>query len=165
MSLLGSVAARADNTGVWMYGLLNPTTGANNVLVSVTGAPIIRTIVASYTDVLQSGLPDAVGSLSNQGTITSLSGTLTPVLDNCFVAQFNYGNTDVSIAAAAGATSRNTADINCIFMDSGTAVTPVAAKVETANYTNNSTIEAGLVMASFAPAFRGRNLDLTSKYW
>lgn len=154
MTKLGSIAARDAATGVWMYGQLAPTLGANNVVINTAdNNTVLRAIAAGYSGVVQTGLPDAVGSTRNTGTVSSLAGTVTTVLDNCFVSTFCYGNTNGSMTAAAGATQRVTVGTGpmVMFMDSGTAITPPGLKVETVTMVTESTVESGLVIVSFAP--------------
>lgn len=165
MDLLGSVSARGTVTGVWMYGLLNPPTGANNILVNTGGAGGMRVISASYTGVRQSGLPDAVGSNSGTAGGNDLSGTVTTIADNAWVAEVNYMNATGTVTVAGADVARGTLENVHIFMDSGSAVTPPAAKVITGTVSGGTwNTEAGLVIASFAPA-EERGLDLTSKMW
>lgn len=71
----------------YLYYLVNPDTGTNNVEITLSSATVIRVDSASFTGAKQTGVPDAVGA--NKATsATSLTTTFTTVAENCFL----YGN-------------------------------------------------------------------------
>ncbi len=57
----------------YVYGLLNPATGANNIVISDSGVTNLYAVGASYTGVKQSGLPDDTDQINinaaNSGTL------------------------------------------------------------------------------------------------
>lgn len=82
-----SLASRAaDGTGglIYLFGLLGPATGANNVVISSTNSNTqIFACSVSYTGVSQSGLPDAVNT--NSTATSPYTSTVTTVADNAWL--------------------------------------------------------------------------------
>lgn len=109
------------------YYLINPTTGANNVVISISATTTFRLIGAatSYSGVSQSGFPDAQGITDQSaGTVSSISTSVTTTKNNSWL----IGATCVGSAPSAGTntTSRGTqiGDDTIIMHDSNTAETP-----------------------------------------
>jgi hypothetical protein len=149
MTQLKKVASAAAET--YMYGLLAPTTGAHNVVVSISASKYCRAISASYTGVLQTGLPDATSSVVGTDTVTSQALSTTTVLDQCWVAVMTYSaTTSTATTAGTGGYLRNNIGALHMFMDSNSAVTPAGAYSETANFNANAG-ERAMVGVSFAP--------------
>jgi hypothetical protein len=135
----------------YVYGLLNPASGANNISISWSGGnTTMQGIGASYTGVLQSGLPDATAT-KNQNSGSTISHTITTVADNCWVAAFVRASAD-SISANSNITMRtDTASANeSAWGDSNGAVTPAGNYTMTVNVNSGSNAEL-LLMVSFAP--------------
>lgn len=89
----------AANRTLYVYGLLNPATGTNNIVASVSGNSNLTLIGASYYGVKQSDLPDATTSSTNTSSnVTSASSTLTTVADNAWIGSFNYANGNAQTA-------------------------------------------------------------------
>lgn len=93
--------------GTVMYMLVNPASGANNVVVSLSASKNIYGASTSYTGALQTGQPD-----SNNGNasdpVTTLTVNTTVVLANSWlvsVAGRKAGSSD-TIAASTNTTSR-----------------------------------------------------------
>lgn len=105
MTLFGTVANAGGNLKEWAYYLVNPNTGANNVVVSVSSASdFYRTISASYTGAKQSGQPDNnSGGSVNAGT--SLTTSLTPVADLCWNISLIASDNTKSLVASTGVNS------------------------------------------------------------
>lgn len=86
MTQLGKYNTSTQEPGVlYIYGLANPATGSNNVVISLTGSTGSRaySVTNSYTGVAATGQPDA----SNTGTTvgTSLTVSVTTVDDNAWL--------------------------------------------------------------------------------
>jgi hypothetical protein len=142
MTLIGKVANGSEQA--YLYYLINPTTGANNISVSWSGSTILRAHGVSYTGAKQSGVPDANSTAT--GTGTSLASSVTTVADNCWVIAMYRAAGDIT--AGSGTTLRGTSTTSNI-LDSNGAVTPAGSKTINAN----SSISGGMaaVIASFAP--------------
>ena len=98
-------ATTSGNRWFYLYYLVGPATGANNVVVSASSSIFISAVSASYTGAQQSGVPDS----SNKGgatTGTSLSISTTTVADNCWVV--GYMNGAAAASASGGTTIRGT---------------------------------------------------------
>lgn len=144
--------ATADFTsGLWY--LINPATGANNIVVTTTGS--VSRIIAggiSLTGAAQSGQPDAHnGALT---TTTSITVDVTTVADNCWVIDAyssSWGGTNP--VAGGGQTQR--------WINAGTAADGIGstegpktpAGAVTMSWTAGSLPSAGAISAaSFAPS-------------
>lgn len=78
-----AVSGFGINNYQYMYGLLSPATGANNIVVNVSPNSSIDLASASYTGVKQSGLPDAFNT--GNATGTAVTASVTTIADNCWV--------------------------------------------------------------------------------
>ncbi len=131
---------------IYLYYLLNPATGANNVVVTATSGNLQGYGAAtSYTGVKQSAQPDA--SATNQSaSTTSLTTSVTTTADNCWLVGFAYGQT---ASAGTGTIFRSEPVNDVLFMmDSNGATTPAGSDslifTQAANF-------AGACVASFSP--------------
>lgn len=90
---------------MYMWYLLTPATGANNVVVSASsGGEYLRAVSASYTGVKQSGQPDATAEQNI--TATAITTTLTQFVASAWqVGIAANGGTGV-MTASTGTTSR-----------------------------------------------------------
>lgn len=133
----------------YLFGLVAPATGANNVVVSFTGgSTYCRAVAASYTGVSQTGLPDATGSNTIAGSSTTMTTTLTTVANNCWTALFTF--TTVPGATAGTGTTLRKADAQsyAILFDSNGAVVAGSNSL-IINYTSGTGTVG--VMVSIAP--------------
>ena len=140
----------------YVYGLLGPATGANNVVVSASGTSLIWTCVTSYTGVAQSGLPDSSNSAVNN-TASSWTINTTTVADNCWVYCHNRGS---DMTYSSPDTARCTSN-QSHSGDSNAAITPAGS------YTINGTCAADvthqtMIALSFAPATAAGPANLKS---
>lgn len=139
------------NRWTYLFYLLNPDSGAHNVVVSGV-AGYISAVVSSYTGVLQSDQPDAQATkMNSSGAITSMTTTLTTVADNCWTVlggRWAVGN----IAAGAGTTQRaEDNDFNSFgIFDSNGAITPAGSASLIITGTSDERVNS--CMASFKPA-------------
>lgn len=136
----------------YLYYLINPATGANNVVISKNnGAATIRSNAASYRGAKQSEQPDASGTNSTNASI-NISKSVTTIVENCWMVSFTF-NDGAQVLESTGTTARNTAGVFMAIGDSNAAL-PVGA------YSMAWTLGAGtanwtMVNASFAPAKDG----------
>lgn len=139
-----------------VWGLANPSTGANNVTFTTSAATTV--MVASYTG-SSATQPDALNT-SETGTSlqTSLSNTVTTITDNSWLVGFFGGSANLGRGLNAGAsttkrqgvTDGGTSQLALSIMDSN------AAKTPTGSYTLNSDWSSGTgrissVLFSVAP--------------
>ncbi len=134
---------------VYLFFLLNPSTGSNNIVVT-TSSSIggIRARSTSYTGVKQSGQPDALGQ--NSGVlVTSLATTVTSIADNCWVMGIIRDDTAATTAGASTTLRNDNGNAVFAIYDTNAAVTP--AGLTTLNV--NCGTPGGMVMvaASFSP--------------
>lgn len=72
----------------YLYGLLAPATGANNIVVSASSSTYIFICAADYTGVKQTGLPDAYQTGTGS---TNLSLSVSTTDDNCWGIMISQG--------------------------------------------------------------------------
>ena len=150
MTLIGKVQA-PSNDWQYLYCLLNPSSGSNNVVVTAGSAHYLISQAASWYNVKQPAQPDAVTTNTAAATSTSITTSLTTVAPGALVVQglWSYGH----LAAGAGATPilTDTAfDGAGIFVSSGSPVTPPGPVTMTT--ISDGAASTGVIMASFAPA-------------
>jgi len=137
----------SGSTGyVYLYYLLNPATGSNNVVVSISSG-VGRCDSVSYTGVKQSAQPDASGK-NTAAAVTSLTTSVTTVADNCWMISMAQADSAVP-TASTGVTSRASNNVNDRMGDSNGVITPAGS------YSMTYTLPSGkiaTVQASFSPA-------------
>ena len=101
MTLINKVTVTGHYS--YLFYLLNPATGANNVVVTVTSAESMWSSAESLTGALQSGQPDS--QATGTGT-TSVTLSTTVVLANCWLVSTAESHA-ANLAASTGTTSRN----------------------------------------------------------
>lgn len=146
--------AGSQNRAVFMYYLIAPSTGANNVVVSASSARYLRCASASYTGVKQSGFPDGSNSNSNSGdeSATSVTTSVTTGDDNCWNIS---GLMSYQPVASTGVTERQNVNNYCGLGDSNGAKTPPGSYSMT--WTNSTPQWDGAIQVSIAP-----NIDVTT---
>lgn len=145
MTLMGKVT---NGRWVYIYGLLNPASGANDVVVTCSSAAdFLGATAMSYTGVLQSGLPDAVNTFT--GNSTTITTSLTSVADNCWFLV--AGRMGPNATASTNTTYRgNMNDTWEVVGDSNGPKTPAGSFSMTS--TSSSANPWNVVMLSVAPA-------------
>lgn len=123
MTKLGSSLQNTRFTGY--YYLLNPSLGANNVVLTGSTSDVIEAYSASYTGVNQTGNPEASTS-NNNGLVNvaggaSLTSSVTTLSDNAWLIMSAWSFQD-GISAGANTTSFN--GTNSGFYDSNGAKSP-----------------------------------------
>lgn len=147
------IGSKTDSAGPteYLFYLIAPATGANNVIVSTSGSNATGASV-SYTGVKQSGQPDA-SVVGSESTTTHKTQALTSVANNCwFVATTRTGN-GFTMTGDAGTVVRVQAEqvylgANTLW-DSNSAKTPAGSY--TLGVTSSSQLYGGVIMASIAP--------------
>lgn len=137
-------AGRSD----YLYYLVNPATGANNVVISTSSSTDIGALSTSYTGVAQTSPIDV--SAKNTGTsVATKTTSLTTLTDNCWTI-LQHHNTASNPTAGASTTKRgyNAADVGMAIFDSNAAITPAGT---TSLISNFSTGNVGQIMAAFKP--------------
>ena len=131
----------------YMFYLLNPDSGANNVVISASATIYISSMAASYTGVGQSGQPDASNTCSESGS--TLTCTVTTVADNSWTVL--VGGNGNGATAGAGTTVRvQKGNENGNFIaDSNADITPAGST--SLIITNDGAGDYEGIMASFSP--------------
>lgn len=137
------------NAFTYLYYIIAPATGANNISVSKsTGAYIVIRGV-SYTGAKQTGVPDAYTNNGSAST-NSLTTSVTTVADNCWVILTAASQRNVS--CSSGGTYRiGNANAQFQVFDTNGVKTPAGSVSMTIDETNGPQV-LNIVMASFAPA-------------
>lgn len=152
MSQLGKkIGTEANDTGTtyYIYGILNPTSGANDIVISWSGSHYVRSANGSYTGARQNSLPDAfIGKTKGDVAHTSLAETITTTVAGCWVGCFSVGSGG-SPSSITNGTIRTTGSL-CVWGDSNSAVTPAGNLTMTSNFA--SSVASSILLVSFAPS-------------
>lgn len=147
MTQVGKVV-NAGTEALYLYMLVAPASGTNNIVASKTGSELIQLGAASYTGAKQTGQPDA--STTNTGSGTSLTTSVTTVADNSWLI-LSAKHTG---AASAGTNTTLRIDQSgngqASIYDSNAAQTPAGSK--SLQTTTGASQTYAHVMASFSPA-------------
>jgi hypothetical protein len=131
---------------LYLYYLVNPATGSNNIVVSQTGSGYLNAASTSYFGASQTGQPDA--STTNYSAATSaLTTTVTTIADNCWTVMAGRAMDSSTISAGTGTTLRVGTYLVCM-LDSNGPKTPAGS---TSLVFINNTGRVGSAMASFSP--------------
>jgi hypothetical protein len=145
LTKIGSILPVAGSRYITLWYLVAPATGANNIVISVSGGDC-GGVAASYSGPKQTGVPDA-SATNSQSSGTSLTGTVTTVADNCWLIAAALAE---ACAAGAGTTKRQDWALNSgmALFDSNGPITPAGSASLIVTHSNSP---AGIVIASFAP--------------
>ncbi len=135
----------------YMYYLLNPTSGANNVVVTPSGSTAITLDCFSYTGVDQTSL-DATTTVAG-ATTGSYSQTITTVADNSWIIATSRAGSGLTLTAGANThILRQPHDAlgGGGTWDTNSAQTPAGSKTMTV--TSGSQLFGGAIVASFKPS-------------
>lgn len=145
MTQIGTVA---NNNRSYLFYLLAPATGNNNIVISSSNSVQIRAANASHTGALQSGVPDASGT-QQLSAVTSITTSVTTVLNNCWMVA-HCADDQGTLAAGTGSTQRAVASTaSSIIGDSNGVITPAGAY--SMQWTHGASGTMATVQASFAP--------------
>lgn len=136
-------------SAMYLYGLVAPSTGANNVVVTLGfSSSFCHSASVSYTGVKQSGQPDSFNSGIAAGA-TSLAVSTTTIANNSWIVGF-FANSSANTNSRTGITSRS--DNPTIGRDIGDSNAP---KTPAGSYTMTESAPASgnwaMVMASISP--------------
>jgi len=147
MSLIDKQAETSGIT-VYIFGLVNPASGAHDYVISSSSSVAIKYCGVSYTGVKQTGLPDSVAKGTDADT--SITMTTTTVADNCWLASVLSKHRNDS--AGANTTRRGiSASDNFAFYDSNGAKTPAGSYSLNSTLTGSPPTDTAYVVISFAP--------------
>jgi hypothetical protein len=138
----------------YLFGLIAPATGANNVVISASGTcDFIIAVSADYSGVYQSLQPDASAVNQLAAGSTSLTSSVTTVADNDWVVLGHQGYfSNQAPSAGTGATRRiydATFGAVAIF-DSGGVVHPAGSYSMTTSYAGTAS-PFGHLLAAMKP--------------
>lgn len=152
MTLIGSQAVGGNN--LYLYYLLSPTLGTNNLEVNGIGQGNFGMHGISYTGVKQSGQPDATTSSANGFNSNSYSLTTTTVADNCWITMLAMGASGSNNAMNAGTnfTTRATGNDTRGLMGDTNGVVHPAGSITMGVSTGGTAQNIGGISASFAPS-------------
>lgn len=138
----------------YLYTLVAPATGANNVVVSLSASENLDVWAASYTGVRQSSTVESTGT-NNADSVTSITATLNPVTPGSWSAVIGM-NFDANSLGGTNNTPRDAAS-GYRYGDSNGSLGAAGAKtIENTSSAANRMAIAGL---SFAPVLDGINFD------
>jgi hypothetical protein len=133
----------------YLFYLVNPTSGANNVIISASTSHYLLGGAADYSGAKQTGQPDAQTTGNTAGAGTTLTTTLTTVADNSWT--IICGNDSGPWTMGTGSNQRTVDGTFGIWSlaDSNGVVHPAGSHSMTLT---GSSPSVGSMMASFAPA-------------
>ncbi len=138
--------AAADLIRVWY--LVNPPSGANNVVLSGTLVALYEGFAISYTGSLQSSVPNASQFQSNEGPTTLVTRTVTTTTNNSWSILAVVNNTGAT-TASTGSTLRLHSAARVDLYDSNGPITPAGSHSMSAT---GASSQFGSIMLAFAPA-------------
>lgn len=121
MTEVSNDLAAGARTFIWI--LVNPTSGANDVVISLGASSNIRGQALSYTGAKQSAQPDA-SVFTRSATVTTLTGTITTVADNCWAIVFAFQENGNDLTASTNVTSRRNTPAYIQSGDNNADITP-----------------------------------------
>lgn len=156
MTQLNSVT---DSATQYLFYLIAPATGTNNVVVSTSGSNATGSAV-SYTGVKQSAFPDAQNTTAG-ATTTSYAQSLTSITDKCwFISTSRTGN-GFTLTGTGGTTVRVQPENTYLGANGMWDYGPkTPAGLQTLTVTCTSQVFGGGILASFAPS--AVNLTITA---
>ena len=134
-----------DGYWVYLYYILSPATGTNNVVIS--GASSIVAYSISYTGVSQSGFPDASNTYALNATDPKTVSIMT-VANNCWVAMIARSSSGET-SMVSGTTKRGTLSNYNFMADSNG---PLNSGSNHLGWNTGNQVNSSAVIVSFAPA-------------
>jgi len=149
LTLLKEVQA-AGNNRQYLYYLLNPASGSNNVVITAATAHYLISEAASWYNVSQSAQPDALASNTAAAGITSVTTSLTTNAAGSLVVQgiWSYGHLEAGTGAAPIVIDAAIGGA-ALFVSTGSPVSPAGSVSMTT--LSDGTESSGVIMVSFAP--------------
>lgn len=123
----GVAMTQVCNDGVnterhYLYVLINPASGSNNVVISASSSQIMVGTASSYTGARQTTQPEAQ-TANSVASATTITTNVTTIADNSWVVGHARASSGGNLAAGASTTLR-TAAISYLICDSGGPVSP-----------------------------------------
>lgn len=138
MTRLGTGATGANYRN-YIYALIAPATGANNVVVSLSSSKEIRASSASYTGVNQAALPANLNYWTTTTAATSAAPAITTAKDNSWVLMTLTALQTTTAGANTALRARgNTGSVDAAILDSNALVSPAGSRTLNANFTNST---------------------------
>lgn len=146
LTRIGGATTPTENSVVSLWYLIAPATGANNVVITLSSGYMLG-LACSYTGAKQSSQPDKSTTKAQASGSSSVTTTLTTVLDNCWsVIACRGGGT---LSGGAGTTLREEHGGDNAMLDSNAPKTPAGSTSLVVD--SDATPAFGTVMASFSP--------------
>lgn len=152
MTLLDNIHEVVTNFSVYVFYLVNPASGANNVVTGSGGGSFYEAIAASYTGASQTGVPNVSLTDFKTAHTTSVTEMVTTTIDSCWVAMAAAKTAGSIPAAGTGSTLRISGDNLTSWFDSNSAVTPPGNKSMTMTGDDDSGRWI-IVQFAFAPPY------------
>jgi hypothetical protein len=150
----GTTTLGSDAVKYWY--LINPATGSNNFVISLSSSRRLEFNAVSFTGAKQSAQPDAQAQTS--GTSTTATNSVTTVADNSIIACFTHGNgTSGSVTGGTNATLGSQVTDRCGNGYSGL-ITPAGSTTQVLNWGGSGQWSFGQVSFSPVPASGPANL-------
>ena len=147
MTLISEVEETTSGYLIYLFYLVAPATGANNVTIVGSVSAVIGGFSSSYTGADPTGVPDA--STSHAGTpATTFTTTLTTVKNNCWTIL--WAKASSGTPAAGSGTSQLINAYSDLLGDSNGVITPAGSHSMAVTEAASPTWAS--IMASFAPA-------------
>lgn len=141
------VASEVGAANVGLFYLINPASGANNVVISLGSSQFISGISSSYTGAKQTGQPDSSNTRNASGT-TSGNISTTVVAPNSWTISVQKA---ASSAITGGTNATERADGDNSEMNISDSNGPLAAGSQTMQMTSAVNATWNQVIASFSP--------------
>ncbi len=113
-----------------LFRLVAPATGANNVVVTLSGSTAIASISSSYTGVNQTTPIDATRTETNLETGTSYSEAITSTVNNAWAiwCTREYAGRTITAGADTALRQREATQYGIILADSNALITPAGSR-------------------------------------
>lgn len=141
-SLLNDGVSGLEN--IYLFGLANPATGANNIIASFSGSVTTGVLAVSYAGVAQSGQPEASNTTS--GSSTSFGVSVTTLTNNAWLV--GYFRCTGTMTAGANTTLRSAAS-NINMCDTNAPQTPAGSYSLNATQATGSFALQAIALAPF----------------
>jgi len=136
----------------YLYYLFAPSTGANNVVVSLSGSKTIYSSSAAYTGAAQSGAPDF--STHSQANVANIStSTNVTTANSWLISTFGDGQNGTATKGTGLSATRGPGVFEGVLADSNAAVSAGANTTQWVNATSpTADADFCMITAAFAPA-------------
>jgi hypothetical protein len=151
MTEVDRVSFNSNCNRMWLFMLVNPASGTNNVVVTPSSTvEAFRCATVSYTGARQTDQPDSSNNESQSASTTHDISTTVVTDDSWAIAVFGTG-AGQTLSAGTGTTKRTT---ESMFFAIGDSNGTLEAGSRTLEMTSNSDT-SGMIIASFAPGGSG----------